>query len=121
MPSYFSVMKILKIIYNELKKFVLILFLTLVAILLSIVPIFYPIALLIYATLLAAQFLDYSWSRYDYSPSECIKNIFSSLLTYSIAGAIFLALVSVPFVNAMVPAIATSYFTVLWIKKNKQV
>lgn len=105
---------------NELKKFTLLLLAAGVAFLLNLFPPFYPVAALLIAVLLSVQFLDYSWSRHNLPLSLCIKDIFKNIVPYSLSGAIFLGLVAIPLVNALIPAFATSYFTVLWLyRQNK--
>lgn len=107
---------------NELKKFVLLLLAASIAFLLNLFPPFYPIAVLLIAILLSVQFLDYSWSRHNLPLSLCLKDIFKNIIPYSLSGAIFLGLVAIPIVNALIPAFATSYFTVLWLyRHNKMV
>lgn len=105
---------------NELKKFILLLLAAGVAFLLNLFPPFYPLAVLLIAILLSVQFLDYSWSRHNLPLSLCLKDIFKNIIPYSLSGAIFLGLVAIPLVNAIIPAFATSYFTVLWLyRQNK--
>jgi CysZ protein len=106
---------------NEFKK---IAFLGLVGgfvFVINFVSFLYPIAAFIIAVLLAAQFVDYSWSRHDLKFSACIKDLFKNIIPYSIGGAIFLALVAIPLINALIPAFATSYFTVLWLYRNNKI
>lgn len=104
---------------NEIKKVVAIVFIGGLAFILNLVPFFYPIGLFLVATLLASQFVDYSWSRHDLSFGACLKDVTINILPYSVSGGIFLMLVTIPLVNAFVPAFATSYYTVLWIERNR--
>jgi CysZ protein len=108
---------LVKTLWNEFKKIIVILFITLIASLLNFIPIFYPVALILLCLLMSASYLDYSWSRHDLSVSQCLKDLMGQLLTNIFAGAIFLVLIAVPFINALVPALATSYYTVLWTKR----
>ena len=108
-----------KIIINESKKIIVLGLLGLITFLVSFIPVLFPLVAFLYAILLAAQYLDYSWARHDLSVSACFNDVRKHLLTYTIGGGVFLMVVSVPFINVMVPTIATSFFTVLWVKKNK--
>lgn len=106
---------------NEFKK---VIFLGLVAgfaFVLNLFPLFYPVGVFLIATLLAVQFVDYSWSRHDMHFGACMKDVAKNVIPYFFSGAIFLALVAVPIVNALVPAFATSYFTVLWLYRQKKI
>lgn len=106
---------------NEAKKMAFLLVVGAFAFLLNLVPILYPVAVFLIATLLAVQFVDYSWSRHEMSFGACLKDVASNIVHYFISGAIFLALVAIPLVNALVPALATSYFTVLWLYRQKKI
>jgi CysZ protein len=106
---------------NEFKKLFLLITVGALAFVLNMFPLFYPVGVFLIATLLAIQFVDYSWSRHDMHFTECLKDIFKNILPFSVAGAIFLALVAIPVINAFVPAFATSYFTVLWLHRQKKI
>ncbi|MBY0516724.1 MAG: EI24 domain-containing protein [Bacteriovoracaceae bacterium] len=107
-----------KTLKNELKKIAVIVVFTLFATILNFFPIFYPIAILLLSLLMSAQYLDYSWSRNDWEAGKCFKDIFTHMPSNIVSGLMFLALIAVPFINALVPAVATSYYTVLWIKRQ---
>lgn len=105
---------------NEAKKLVFIVIVAAMAFMLNLFPMFYPVGIFLVATLLAVQFVDYSWSRHDMHFGECLKDTMANIIPYSMGGFIFLLMVAIPVVNAFVPAMATSYFTVLWLhRKNK--
>ncbi len=106
---------------NEFKKLIFLGLMATLAFVLNMFPLFYPIGIFMVATLLAIQFVDYSWSRKNMHFSECLKDTFRNIIPYSFGGAIFLALVAIPLVNAFVPAMATSYFTVLWLVRQKKI
>lgn len=106
---------------NEGKKLFFILIVGALAVVLNLFPIFYPVGIFLVATLLAVQFVDYSWSRHDLSFGACLKDIIKNIFPYSLAGIIFLFMVAIPIVNAFVPAFATSYFTVLWLHRQKKI
>ncbi|MGE3609025.1 MAG: EI24 domain-containing protein [Bacteriovoracaceae bacterium] len=106
---------------NEFKKLKFILSGLVLAFLLNLFPLFYPIGILILSVLLAVQFIDYSWSRHNLSWDACLKDVLRNIFSYAIAGFFFLLLVTVPIINAFVPALATSYFTVLWLNQQKKI
>jgi len=106
---------------NEGKKLIFILMVGILAVLLNLFPIFYPVGIFLVAMLLAVQFVDYSWSRHDMSFGACLKDLIKNIFSYSTAGLIFLMMVAIPIVNAFVPALATSYFTVLWLHRQKKI
>ena len=105
---------------NEFKKLFAIVLVGGLALMLNLVPVFYPIGLFLVATLLAVQFVDYSWSRHEMHFGPCLKDATTNLLSYSISGGFFLVLVTIPVINAFVPALATSYYTVLWLQRNNR-
>lgn len=105
---------------NEFKKLIFLVLVAGVAFLLNLFPLFYPIGVFLVAVLLSVQFLDYSWSRHDLHFGSCLKDVMLNIIPYSLTGFLFLLLVTVPIINAFVPALATSYYTVLWLfRQNK--
>jgi len=110
-----------KSIFNEVKKVIFILILSVFAFFLNFIPIFYPVAALIFSLLIAVQFVDYSWSRHDWTFGLCFGDIFKNILVYGLSGAFFLLMMTVPLVNVLVPAFATSYYTVLWLHRQNRI
>lgn len=106
-------------IFNEIKKVLLILFLSIFAMLLGYVPLLTPFSVIITVLLLAISYVDYSWSRHNIVFSDCRKDIRKNFLSYILGGGIFMMIVSVPIINILVPSFATSYFTILWMKNNE--
>lgn len=106
---------------NEAKKLIFIGIVAVLAFVLNLFPLFYPVGIFLVATLVAVQFVDYSWSRRNMHFGECLKDVMKNIIPYSISGAIFLLLVAIPIVNAFIPALATSYFTVLWLYRQKKI
>lgn len=105
---------------NELKKLILVAVVAAAAFLLHLFPLFYPLGVLLVAILLSVQFVDYSWSRHNLHFGSCLTDVLKNIIPYSISGFVFLLLVTVPIINAFVPALATSYYTVLWLfRQNK--
>jgi len=123
LPSWDKTIKALltnsiSMIWNEFKKMFFILFFTVLAMLLNLFPLLTPVAMLISAVLLAVEFLDYNWSRYEMSFGDCFGEIRKQLFSYSLAGFIFMGLISVPILNLFVLPYAAIYFAVLWRKRT---
>lgn len=106
---------------DEFQKLFFIVLLTGLAMILNLFPWFYPLGLFILALLIAVQFVDYSWSRHNMRFGVCVKDTFSNALHYAGAGFFFLIMTTIPLVNSLVPAFATSYFTVLWVDRHKRI
>lgn len=105
---------------NEFKKLIFIIIVGAAAFVLNLIPVLYPVGILLVAILFAVQFVDYSWSRHEMNFGACLKDVLINIIPYSISGFFFLLLVTVPIINALVPALATSYYTVLWqYRQNK--
>lgn len=113
--------RIFRILWNESKKIVFIVVLSLFGFLLSFIPFLVPVSIFISALLLAIGFLDYSWSRHDMKFTECLKDLKGSLASYSLGGIAFLFLIAVPVVNLFVLPYAVVYFTVLYSDSQKAI
>ena len=111
--------KIIMTISTELKKIIMILILSVIAVVLGFFPLFTPLSVLLGAILLACEFLDFSWSRSSLSFSDCKKDYKRNFLAYTLGGGLLMMIVSIPVVNLIVPAFGTSYFTVMWVKNNE--
>ena len=106
---------------NEIKKILLILCVAFVAFFLNLFPLLYPVGIFLVAVLIAVQFIDYSWSRHDMHFGSCLKDLMVNIFPYGASGFFFLLLVTVPIINAFVPALATSYYTVLWLYRQNKI
>lgn len=106
--------KLLKTLLNEIKKVAIILLFTILAFFLNLIPVLVPLGMLITSILFAIQFVDYSWSRHDLYSKECFIDARKNWIPYSLSGLGFLFIVTIPIVNLLLPAYATSYYTVLW-------
>mgnify|MGYP002623013809 FL=1 len=115
-----SLKKIFWTIGNEIKKVFFIGFIAFIGIVLSYIPFLTPLSLVISALLLSSQFLDYSWARNELSLSNCIDDLRRNFFYYGLMGFIFFFVISIPIVNLIVPPLATSFFTILWVKLNKK-
>lgn len=111
--------KILPTLLNEIKKIFFIVSLSIIALLLGYIPLLTPFSVLVTVVLLAIGFIDYSWSRHGLNLSNCRKDLRKNLLSYIVGGGFFMILVAIPIVNIIVPSLATSYFTVLWVNNNE--
>lgn len=121
MSESFSQMlsRLIKTLINEGKKVLFISALTVLSLLFGYIPILTPVSIFIAFLLLAIQFVDYSWARHDLSVKGCISDIRKNIVGYSLGGGVFFTLVAIPVVNLIVPPLATSYFTIVWVKNNE--
>jgi CysZ protein len=106
---------------NEAKKITFVMVLSVLALVLGFFPILTPLSVFLSILLLSIQFLDYSWSRHDLRFSSCVNDIRKHVIGYALGGAFFFIIVSIPVVNLIVPPLATSYFTILWMKNNERI
>lgn len=107
------------VIVNEIKKILTIVTLSLLAFVISFIPLLVPLTVLMSALLLAVEFLDYNWSRRELGLRECLGNVRRMFLSYSLAGLVFLVLITVPFLNLFVFSYGVVYFSVLFVKNFK--
>ncbi len=105
-------------IVNELKKIAFIVTLSLLALVVSFIPMLAPIGVVISAVLLAVGFLDYSWSRHSMHFRDCLNDVRKHLFSYGIMGGVFLALISIPILNLFLLPFGVVYFTVLFTDRN---
>lgn len=112
--------KIFFTIWNEAKKITVIGFFTLLAVLMSFFAVLMPVSFILSALLLSVQFVDYSWARHNLKIGSCLNDVRRNFLPYLGMGSIFILAVSIPIVNLVIPPLATSYFTLLWINRNKE-
>ena len=117
--SFFQVLGRLKrIIFNEIKKFICIVFISLIIIVGSWIPLFFPFSIALSSLLVAASFLDYNWVRCDMPLKKCFEDIKCSIIPYGLSGGIFLFLISLPFINVIVFPFGVVYYTILFFKQN---
>lgn len=115
-----SFSKVSYIIFNEIKKVIFIMIVSLISISLSFFPIFSIVSLILSAILLGVSFLDYSWSRHLLSFRQCLSDIRGNLIVYTLAGGGFLFLISIPVVNIIAYSFGVNYFTCLFTERNRQ-
>lgn len=106
-------------IVNEVKKLGIISGFSLCAFLLGLSTILLPVSIMIWAYLMSASFIDYSWCRNDLDWGECLANIRRNYFSYGIAGGVFILGFSIPIVNVLLLPYAVVYFTVLYIEGNR--
>lgn len=108
----------LSTVFNEIKKLFFIFFLTILSLLLSLIPFLTPISLFLAIVLVSIAYLDYSWSRHNMAFKMCLKDVSKNVVGYSLGGAFFFFMISIPVLNLLVPPWATSFFTMVWVKNN---
>lgn len=113
--------RMIETFWDEIKKVFYLSIIGFLAFLINLIPILYPIAAFILSILFAVQFIDYSWSRHNLSFKDCMKDLSRNVFPYFVSGFVFLALISIPLINTFIPAIATSYFTTLWLYRQKKI
>jgi CysZ protein len=106
-------------IITEIKKIIVILGVSVLVIFMGFFPFLTPVSIVLGAMVLSVEFIDFSWSRHGLSFKECKSEFKSHILGYTIGGLFFMLLISIPIVNLVVPCLATSYFTILWVKNNE--
>lgn len=104
---------------TEIKKITFIVLLSMLVLIFGFIPLLTPISLLMGAMLLSMEFIDFSWSRHDMNFKSCLGEFKSGMVGYTVGGLFFMFLISVPVINLVVPSLATSYFTILWVKNNE--
>lgn len=124
LPNFSSSMQgvfknFLSTIINEIKKISFVVILSILAMLLGYIPLLTPISVIVTVLLLAISYLDYSWSRNEIPFSICRADVRKNLISYIFGGGIFMTIIAIPLLNIIVPSLATSYFTVLWVKNNE--
>ncbi len=113
--------RIFRILWNESKKIVFIIFLSFLGFMFSFIPFLVPLSVLISSILLAVGFLDYSWSRHEFKLSQCISNVRANFLSYGLGGLAFLFMIAVPVLNLFLLPFAVVYFTVLFTDGQKAI
>lgn len=111
--------KIIFTIGTEIKKIIFIMLLSILVLIFGFVPLLTPVSLSMGAMLLSMEFIDFSWSRHDMNFKSCLKEFRVGMFGYTIGGIFFMFIISIPVINLIVPSLATSYFTILWVKNNE--
>lgn len=106
-------------LFNETKKIIVIMTFTIIVFFMSLFPLLSPLGFFLSALLMAASFLDYSWSRHDLNLRECIGDLKEKLFNNFLGGALFIIFVSIPVVNLLALPFGVIFFTNLFVEKNK--
>ena len=105
------VKKIPATLFNELKKVLIIIFVSIINLIIGVfVP---PLAFILTGLLFAVSFVDYSWSRRELSPKQCISELKRGFLPFMLGGSAFMFFISVPIVNLFFLPVAVVFFTTL--------
>ena len=104
--------------FNEFKKIVCIGGLTVLSFLLGFFPPLIPLSIVLSSLLLAAGFLDYSWSRHNLPIRECLKDIKRYCWSYGLSGFLFLFAFTIPVVNVFLVPYAVAYYTVMYVGRE---
>lgn len=115
-----GIKKVFYTLGTEIKKILLIIFVSVFILLLGFFPVLTPISLILGAMVLSMEFVDFSWSRHDMSFKKCMGEFRKHIVSYTVGGLFFMIMISVPIINLVVPSLATSYFTILWVKNNER-
>lgn len=111
---------LIKILFNEVKKILILVILITLAFVLSLIPILVPVSFFLSALILAAGYLDYSWSRYDLPAKRCFSSLKKGWVGYSIVGMGYMILLSIPLLNLLSIPLAVSQFTILFVDNSAQ-
>lgn len=112
----FSFGQLFRILKNEIKKIAFIFIVTIIGLVLGLF--FPPISFLVSALLMAVTFLDYSWSRHNFTVAQCLEDMRGSFVTYLISGIIFMFAISIPLLNVLFLPIGVIHFTSVFAKKR---
>ncbi len=107
-----------KVLYFELKKFVVIITLTLSAFVMGIFPILTPIAIILNIMVFVSNFYSFSWSHLHTPVRTMISSLFKNIIKNLLFGAPLLFLTMIPFVNLLVYPYCVVFFTQYWIDHN---
>lgn len=110
--------RIVDILINEIKKILLIVLLSVVSFLLNLIPLLMPLSLLLMAFLVSFNFLDYSFSRHNWTASQCIGFFRKKFFSNAISGFVFLSLLSVPILNLFLVPLAVVFYTKLFLTQE---
>lgn len=105
---------VLGVILREFKKFFVIMFLNFIGIICSLFPGGQIISFVLSVFLLGFQFLDYSWSRHNYSVMKLFGNYTANIFRYGPSGLFLYLLVGVPFINILIVPFCVVHFTALF-------
>ena len=108
----------LSIVKNELKKISFISLMIGVAAFFGLSAFLFPLGLYLTWSLVAIQFLDYSWSRHQMQFSECLGDFKEPWVIYGLSGATFGFLLALPYIGILAFSLANIYFTILFVRNQ---
>lgn len=111
---------LVKILWNEVKKIVVIFVLVTLSFILSFIPVLVPISFLLSALILSAGYLDYSWSRYDLPSKQCFSSLKHCWIPYSVVGFSYMLLLSIPLINLLSIPLAVTQYTILFVDNSPE-
>lgn len=118
--SFFATLKrYTSILFNEIKKIIFILTLTIFSLLLGLIPGGQIGTIIISAILIAIQFVDYSWSRKELTLGGCIKDLTRNFFSYFLSGSLMLVLIGVPIINLFALPFGVVFLTVVFVERRK--
>jgi len=95
---------------GEIKKFILIILMTLIGFLSSFIPFGFLISIPVSSFLVIFNFSDYFWSAENLNTSKSLKRIKENFLTFMFSGVIFFLVLAIPLVNVFFHSLAVIYF-----------
>jgi CysZ protein len=108
------------VVWNEIKKILFILGLTVLAVIMGFVPGGQIVTLLLSIVLMVIQFVDYCWARKELSLRGCIKDFSKNFFVYGLAGLLMLFLIGLPIINLLALPFGVVFFTVIFTERRKQ-
>lgn len=95
---------------GELKKFILIILMTMIGFLSSFIPFGFLISIPVSSLLVIFNFSDYFWSAENLNTSKSLKRIKENFLTFILSGVIFFLILAIPLINVFFHSLAVIYF-----------
>ena len=108
-----------KTLFNEIKKIIVIILAVLLSFSLSFIPLLVPVSYILTALILAAGFIDYSWSRHNLSFRDCLLDLKKGAMSYGISGIVYVTLIAIPVINLFILPFAVVHYTILFIENKK--
>lgn len=105
---------------NEMGKVLLNLLLTILVFSVAFIPLLAPLAVIGSAILISLQFVDYVWSRHNYTVQECMQDLKQYFVNYAGMGFLSLLIFAIPVINVMMMPVLVSSFTVMFYKQRGQ-
>ncbi|TDJ09204.1 MAG: hypothetical protein E2O68_00680 [Deltaproteobacteria bacterium] len=119
--SFFATFKrYASILFNEIKKIIFILTLTIFSLFIGLVPGGQIGTIIISAILISIQFVDYSWSRKELTLGGCVKDLTKNFISYFFAGSLMLVLIGVPIINLLALPFGVVFLTVIFVERKKR-